>query len=78
MVNSLSPRWSKYHFADDFFKCIFLNKDVLIVIEVSLKFIPKGPIDDIMALAISKWQSIVWTNDYYYTVAYMCHSASMS
>ena len=38
------------HFADDIFKCIFLNQDVWIPIKISLKFVPKGPINNIPAL----------------------------
>ena len=37
-------------FPDDIFKCIFLNEDIWISIEFSLKFVPKGPIDNIPAL----------------------------
>ena len=33
-------------FADDTFKCIFLNENVLISIKISLKFVPEGPIDN--------------------------------
>ena len=36
--------------SDDIFKCIFLNENVWIPIELSLKFVPKGPIDNIPAL----------------------------
>ena len=32
--------------ADDIFKCIFLNEKFCIVIWISLKFVPKGPIDN--------------------------------
>ena len=32
------------------FKCIFLNENVWIPLKISLKFIPKGPIDNIPAL----------------------------
>ena len=38
------------HFPDDIFKCIFLNKNVLISIKISLKFILKGQINNIAAL----------------------------
>ena len=31
------------HFADDIFKCILLNENCCIFIQVSLKFVPKGP-----------------------------------
>ena len=36
--------------ADDIFKCIFLNEKVKILIEISLKFVPKGLIDNNQAL----------------------------
>ena len=32
------------------FKCIFLNENVLISIKISLKFVPKGQINNIPAL----------------------------
>ena len=32
--------------ADDIFKCIFMNENVRILIQISLKFVPKGPIDN--------------------------------
>ena len=34
----------------DIFKCIFLNENVQILIKISLKFVPKGPINNIPAL----------------------------
>ena len=34
------------------FECIFLNKNVWISIEISLKFVPKGPINNIPALGL--------------------------
>ena len=37
-------------FADDIFKCIFFIENVWIPIKISLKFVPKGPIDNIPAL----------------------------
>ena len=37
--------------ADDIFKCIFLNKNIWISIQVSLKFVPKDPCDNNPALA---------------------------
>ena len=36
--------------ADDILKCIFLNENVWVPIEISLKFVPKDPIDNIPAL----------------------------
>ena len=45
------------HFSDDIFKCIFLNENVWISIEISLKFVPKVPINDIPALVqIMAWR----------------------
>ena len=49
-VNTSRPRRNGRHFADDILKCIFLNENVWIPIEISLKFVPKGPIDNIPAL----------------------------
>ena len=49
-VNTLRLRQDGRHFADDISKCIFLNENVWIPIEISLKFVPKGPIDNIPAL----------------------------
>ena len=49
-LNTLRPRQNGRHFADDILKCIFLNGNVWIPIEISLKFVPKGPIDNIPAL----------------------------
>ena len=44
------------HFPDDIFKCIFLNENVLILIKISLKFVPKGQINNIPALVqIMAW-----------------------
>ena len=83
-VNTLRPRQDGRHFADDIFKCIFLNENFLIVIKISLKFVPKGPINNIPTigsdncLAPARLQAIIWTNDDEFTDAYMHHSASMS
>ena len=49
-INTLRPRQNGCHFADDTLKCIFLNENVWILIEISLKFVPKGRIDNIPAL----------------------------
>ena len=55
-INALRPRQNRRHFADDIFKCIFLNENVSIAIKISLKFVPKGPINNISAL----FQIIAW------------------
>ena len=49
-VNTLRPRQNGRHFADDIFNCIFANENIQISIKISLKFIPKGLIDNIPAL----------------------------
>ena len=55
--NTLKPRQSGRHFADANFKRIFVNEDVRILIEISLKFVPKGPIKNIPALVqIMAWR----------------------
>ena len=42
--------------ADDNLKCIFLNEKLCILIQISLKFVPQGPIDIIPALVeIMAW-----------------------
>ena len=38
------------HFADNIFKCIFLNENVWISIKISLKFVPMGLINNIPAM----------------------------
>ena len=57
-----------HHFAGDIFGCIFVNEKFCILIIISLKFVPKGPLtmtqhwgpdDD---LAPNRWQSVIWTN----------------
>ena len=56
-LNTLRPRQNGRHFADDIFKCIFLNENVWISIKISLKFVPKGPINNIPALVqIMAWR----------------------
>ena len=55
--NTLRPREIGHHFADAIFKCIFVTENVWIAIEISLKFVPKGPINNIPALVqIMTWR----------------------
>ena len=55
-VNTLRPRQNGCHFAD-VLKCIFLNGNLLILIKISLKFVPKGPINNIPAMVqIMAWR----------------------
>ena len=56
-LNTLRPRRNEQHFADDIFKRIFFNENVWISIKISLKFVPKGPINNIPALVqIMAWR----------------------
>ena len=51
------PRQNGRHFADDTYKYIFFNETVIILVEISLKFLPKGPINNIPALVhIMAWR----------------------
>ena len=55
--NTLRPRRNEQHFADDIFKHIFFNENVWILIKISLKFVPKGPINNIPTLVqIMAWR----------------------
>ena len=56
VLNTLRPRQDGRHFPDAIFKCIFFNENVWIWIKISLKFIPRGPINNIPALVqIMAW-----------------------
>ena len=56
-VNTLRPRQNGRHFADDIIKCIFLNENVWISIRISLKFVHRGPINNIPSLVqIMAWR----------------------
>ena len=49
------------HFSDDIFNCIFFNENVAISAQISLKFVPKGLINNILALVqIMAWR---WPGD---------------
>ena len=41
--NSFPPGQNGCHFADDIFRCIFVSEKICILIEISLKFVSKGP-----------------------------------
>ena len=67
--NTLWLRQNGHHIADDIFKLIFLNKSVLIVLKISLKFVAKVRINNIPASP--GWhQAIIWTKDGLFTDAY--------
>ena len=54
--NTLRPIQNGRHLADDIFKCIFLNENAWIAFKISLKFIPKVWINNILTLVqIMAW-----------------------
>ena len=56
VLNTLRPRQNGRHFADEVFKCIFLNENVWTSHNISLNFAPKFRINNILALV----QIIAW------------------
>ena len=48
--NTLRSRQKCRHYPDEFFKCIFVNETIWISITISLKFVPKDPINNVPAL----------------------------
>ena len=57
IINTLRPRQDGRYFADDVLKCIFLNENVWISLTIPLKFVPRGPINNIPALVqIMAWR----------------------
>ena len=57
MANTSRLRPNGRHFTDDIFKCIFLNENIWISINISLNFVPKGQINNIPALVpIMAWR----------------------
>ena len=48
-VKLMNPEQNGRLPADSIFRCIFLKENVCILIEISLKFVPEGLIDDMSA-----------------------------
>ena len=55
-VNTLRTKQNGCHFPDDIFKCISLNENEWIWIKIPLKFVPKGPVNNISTLV----QRMAW------------------
>ena len=49
-INSSPPGQNGRHFADDVFRCIFINEKFCILIKISPNFVPEHPIDNNPAL----------------------------
>ena len=82
-INILRPRQHGRHFADDTFKRIFVSENVISSIKISLKFVPKGPVNNnnpalVQIMAWRRPDGKFTGNDGKFTDAYMRHSASMS
>ena len=64
----IPPEQNGRHFADDIFECFFVNEKFLVLIKISLKFVPKVPIKSNPAfgldngLAPNRRHAIIWTN----------------
>ena len=54
--NSLRPQQKGWYFTDNIFKWKFVNENHCIFIEISQKFVPNGPIEDMTALV----QGMAW------------------
>ena len=69
-LNSIPPLDKIAPISQTTFSNVFswIKSVVCILIKVSLKFVPKGPIDHIPALVLdnglapNRWQAIIWTN----------------
>ena len=66
IITHPSPGQHGRHFADSVFKCIFVNEKFCISIKISLKFVPKGPVENNPALvqnglAPNRRQVIIWS-----------------
>ena len=58
-LNILRPRQDDHHFSDYILKWICLNENVSISIKISLKFVPKGVMNNIPALVqIMAWHRL--------------------
>ena len=83
-INSAPHGQNGRHFADDIFNCVFLNENIGISIQISLKFVPKGPIDNKSAFVQVMARHRTGDNPLpepmltQFTDAYMRHKGEMS
>ena len=57
IINTLRPRQNGRHFPDDIFKWISLNENVWNSINISLKFVPRGAINNIPTMVqVMAWR----------------------
>ena len=81
LYNILTTRQNGHRFADDIYKCIFLNGNSWISIKLTLKLVPRGPINIVPVLVqIMAWRQpgvhyqYQWWLDHR-CILYMRHSA---
>ena len=55
-VNSSPPGQNSRHFTDNIFRYISVNENFCILVEISLKFVPKGPINNKTTLVSLQWR----------------------
>ena len=73
LINTLRPRQNGRHFPDDIFKCIFVNENIWISINITLKFVPKFQLtlfqywfrqwlgaDQATSHCLNQWKLIYW------------------
>ena len=76
LLNSSLPGQNGRHFADDIFRCIFMNGKFCILIKISIKFVPKGATDNNPALVqIMTWHQIInkpLSEPILYSLTYIC------
>ena len=72
VINTLRSRLNGRHFADDIFKWIFLIENAWISIIISLKFVLKGPINNIQAL-VQLWLGADQATNHYLNQWWLNH-----
>ena len=82
-LNTLKSRQNGRYFLDNIFKFIFLNENVWISLQISLKFVPKVQINNIPALVqIMAWRQTgdkpLFEPMLFSLLTHMRHSVSMS
>ena len=65
LINTVSPKQHGCHFADDIFKYLLLNEKFYTLFQISLKFVPEGPTDNVIIGSGNGWgpnsqQVITW------------------
>ena len=64
-IDSSLPNKNCRHFVDCIFRCIFVNKTFCVLLIISMKSVPRSPMDSIGAdndLAPNRRQAIIWAN----------------